>query len=94
MTLFCRLHAAKVVQGSAYPRNVLVQPGPLTLPRASRSFAEPSFRIIDFGRAKCPGVNCTSIKELCAGEEECVREAYDSAPTTIGDVRNHAQHTT
>jgi hypothetical protein len=33
-----------------YERNVLVQPGPLTVPRANRSLDEPSYRIVDFGR--------------------------------------------
>jgi hypothetical protein len=33
-----------------YSRNILVQPGPLSVPRANRSLDEPSYRIIDFGR--------------------------------------------
>jgi hypothetical protein len=46
-----------------YERNVLVQPGPLTVPRPNRSLDEPSYRIIDFGR----GINLSnkfSLKEL------------------------------
>lgn len=57
--LFRRLHDAKFYQGSVYPRNVVMQPGPLTLPPAERSYDSPSFRIIDFGRGECyGGVEC------------------------------------
>ncbi|RDX54320.1 hypothetical protein OH76DRAFT_1314875, partial [Lentinus brumalis] len=49
-SLFQRLHEAGFVQYSPYRRNMLVQPGPLSAPRSERSFAAPSFRIIDFGR--------------------------------------------
>ena len=31
---------------------MLIQPGPLTVPPSKRSLASPSFRIIDFGRAR------------------------------------------
>ena len=31
---------------------MLVQPGPLSAPPAERSLAAPSFRLIDFGRAR------------------------------------------
>jgi hypothetical protein len=51
--LYDRLHNAKFLQGSVGTRNVLVQPGPLTCPRAERSFDNPSYRIIDFGRGEC-----------------------------------------
>jgi len=60
--LLHRLHAASFVQGSFYERNILMQPGPLTLPRTERSFNDPSYRIIDFGRGKCPRVNCESTE--------------------------------
>ena len=50
--LYNRLHDAKILQGSIAPRNILVQPGPLTRPRAERSFDNPSYRIIDFGRGE------------------------------------------
>ena len=33
-------------------RNVMIQPGPLTLPPELRSFRSPSFRLIDFGRGE------------------------------------------
>jgi hypothetical protein len=39
-------------QGSFYTRNVLRQPGPLHVPPEKRSDDTPSFRIIDFGRAR------------------------------------------
>jgi hypothetical protein len=50
--LFVRLHNAGFTQGSAYLRNIVVQPGPLTSPPAERSFDNPSYRIIDFGRGE------------------------------------------
>ncbi|KAF7300590.1 hypothetical protein HMN09_00944000 [Mycena chlorophos] len=51
-TLINRVSAAGITQGSAYARNFLIQTGPLTLPPILRSFAHPSFRLIDFGRAE------------------------------------------
>ena len=49
-SLILRLHHMDIVQGSFYVRNIMIQPGPLTLPPEKRSFDHPSFRIIDFGR--------------------------------------------
>lgn len=51
--MFDRLHNAGFIQGSAYARNILTQPGPLTNPCAQRSFDSPSYRLIDFGRGQC-----------------------------------------
>jgi hypothetical protein len=68
--LLHRLHAANFVQGSFFERNILMQPGPLTLPRTERSFDDPSYRIIDFGRGLCPGVNCRSTEYWCSEAEE------------------------
>ncbi|KAI0351698.1 hypothetical protein OH77DRAFT_846935 [Trametes cingulata] len=48
--LFLRLHAEGFLQQSSQSRNMLVQPGPLSVPRADRSMETPSLRIIDFGR--------------------------------------------
>ena len=48
--LILRLHHLDIVQGSFYVRNIMIQPGPLSLPPEERSFERPSFRIIDFGR--------------------------------------------
>ncbi|KAI0329815.1 hypothetical protein GY45DRAFT_842045 [Cubamyces sp. BRFM 1775] len=50
--LFKRLHAGGFVQQSPYQRNILVQPGPLSAPRAERTMDRPSYRIIDFGRGE------------------------------------------
>lgn len=50
-SLFSRLHDVGFVQNSEYPRNMLIQPGPLSLPPVQRSRSTPSFRLIDFGRA-------------------------------------------
>ncbi|RDX52438.1 hypothetical protein OH76DRAFT_1345065 [Lentinus brumalis] len=47
-----RLHKAGFVNGSPYRRNMLSQPGPLSVPREERSQYTPSYRIIDFGRAE------------------------------------------
>jgi len=51
--MFDRLHNAGFTQKSNHWQNLLVQPGPLTDPRAERSINNPSYRIIDFGRGKC-----------------------------------------
>jgi hypothetical protein len=51
--MFDRLHNARFIQGSIYERNILVQPGLLTQPRAERSLDNPSYRLIDFGRGEC-----------------------------------------
>ncbi|KAH9933090.1 hypothetical protein B0H21DRAFT_711749 [Amylocystis lapponica] len=51
-SLILRLHYAGFTQGSLYVRNVVVQPGPLTIPPEERSMVCPSYRIIDFGRAE------------------------------------------
>ncbi|RPD68065.1 hypothetical protein L226DRAFT_541062 [Lentinus tigrinus ALCF2SS1-7] len=49
--LIKRLHKAGFMNGSTYPRNMLSQPGPLSVPRKERSDASASYRIIDFGRS-------------------------------------------
>ncbi|KAK7682781.1 hypothetical protein QCA50_014165 [Cerrena zonata] len=51
-SLIHRLHKAGFVQNSPYLRNMVVQPGPLTVPPEKRSMKYPSFRIIDFGRGQ------------------------------------------
>ena len=63
-SLLKRLHKANFVQGSMYERNVLVQPGPLNVPPADRSFSEPSYRIIDFGRGLGLGINRSSLQDI------------------------------
>ncbi|KAI1792680.1 hypothetical protein LXA43DRAFT_310147 [Ganoderma leucocontextum] len=54
LDLFKRLHAEGFVQGSVFPRNILIQPGPLSAPPEERTDGTPSFRIIDFGRVQMP----------------------------------------
>ncbi|KAA1475647.1 hypothetical protein DENSPDRAFT_435667 [Dentipellis sp. KUC8613] len=51
-SLALRLHIDGFVQNSFFTRNVLMQPGPLTLPPHRRTLDRPSFRVIDFGRAE------------------------------------------
>ncbi|KAJ7741197.1 hypothetical protein DFH07DRAFT_751215, partial [Mycena maculata] len=51
-SLALRLHYAEFTQGSFYVRNILRQPGPLTVAPSERSDSTPSFRIIDFGRGE------------------------------------------
>ncbi|KAG7442741.1 uncharacterized protein BT62DRAFT_1079115 [Guyanagaster necrorhizus] len=51
-SLVLRLHHAGFVQNSLYPRNILRQPGPLSVRPSERSLKTPSFRIIDFGRGE------------------------------------------
>ncbi|KAF8268114.1 hypothetical protein EI94DRAFT_1433881, partial [Lactarius quietus] len=47
--LFDRLHKANFFQGSVGPRNVIVQPGPLTRRPAGRSLDSPSFLLSALG---------------------------------------------
>ncbi|KAI9060033.1 hypothetical protein FKP32DRAFT_1578650, partial [Trametes sanguinea] len=56
--LFERLHDAGFIQCSPYRRNMLVQPGPLSVPRKERSMNSSSFRIIDFGRGEALSLGC------------------------------------
>ncbi|KAJ6544243.1 hypothetical protein B0H19DRAFT_1170050 [Mycena capillaripes] len=51
-SMFLRLHLSGFLQKSPFKKNILVQPGPLTVPPEKRSLDSPSFRVIDFGRAK------------------------------------------
>ena len=46
-----------------YPRNMLIQPGPLSSPRKERTMDTPSFRVIDFGRAEWAGTG--GFESLC-----------------------------
>ncbi|KAH9987083.1 hypothetical protein BJV77DRAFT_950510, partial [Russula vinacea] len=63
------LHDANFVQGSFYDRNIVVQPGPLTLPYAERTYTEPSYRIIDFGRGLAYRIN-RSFEDICRDAKE------------------------
>ncbi|KAJ7811684.1 hypothetical protein B0H14DRAFT_2378187, partial [Mycena olivaceomarginata] len=51
-SLALRLHYAEFTQNSFYVRNILRQPGPLTVAPSARSDKTPSFRIIDHGRGE------------------------------------------
>ncbi|KAJ6511193.1 hypothetical protein C8R45DRAFT_814758 [Mycena sanguinolenta] len=51
-SLALRLHFAEFTQNSFYVRNILRQPGPLTVAPSARSDKTPSFRIIDHGRGE------------------------------------------
>ncbi len=76
--MYKRLHDARFVQNSVYPRNILVQPGPLTHPRAERSLENPSFRLIDFGRGEFfKNGESKSAKEALKDERKRVRRLKD-----------------
>lgn len=49
-TMLLRLHDNGFSQNSIAERNLLVQPGPLTVAPHLRSLKTPSYRLIDFGR--------------------------------------------
>ncbi|KAI0357716.1 hypothetical protein OH77DRAFT_1398580 [Trametes cingulata] len=51
-SLIDSLHEAGVAHGSAHPRNILAQPGPLDVPAERRSMRTPSYRIVSLGRAE------------------------------------------
>ncbi|KAI0634601.1 hypothetical protein C8Q77DRAFT_1056000 [Trametes polyzona] len=51
-SLVNRLHDAGIAHGAVHARNILVQPGPLNIPRDERTLATPSFRLISLGRAE------------------------------------------
>lgn len=92
--MFVNLHNAGFLQGSIYPRNILVQPGPLTLPPSKRSLASPSFRIIDFGRAE---YKLDFIRDAVgAAEWERYKkwlEDYDDFITTVGAAEAEKEYT-
>jgi hypothetical protein len=66
-SLFCRLHQVKIAQRSAALRNMVMQPGPLTVPPHKRSMAHASFRVIDFGSGRIRD-NCDSEKNQARSE--------------------------
>jgi hypothetical protein len=72
--IFDRLHNARFIQGSIYERNILVQPGPLTLPRAERSLDNPPYWLIEFGRGECyAGRESDTLDEYTKDEQRVVR---------------------
>ncbi|KAJ7320719.1 hypothetical protein DFH08DRAFT_641833, partial [Mycena albidolilacea] len=62
-SLALRLHYAEFTQNSFYVRNILRQPGPLTVAPSERSDKTPSFRIIDFGRGEHLPLNLEAANE-------------------------------
>ncbi|KAI0672167.1 hypothetical protein C8Q78DRAFT_1077726 [Trametes maxima] len=62
-SLVLRLHDLIITQGSFYVRNIMIQPGPLSWPPAERTYKEPSFRIIDFGRARCLALQLSGVTD-------------------------------
>ncbi|PCH41256.1 hypothetical protein WOLCODRAFT_137276 [Wolfiporia cocos MD-104 SS10] len=51
-THILRLNYLEILQNSIYARNIMVQPGPLSVHPSKRSMEQPSFRVIDFGRGE------------------------------------------
>ena len=51
-----------------------MQPGPLSQPRVDRSFGNPSYRLIDFGRGVCfDGDESHTADEIIKQEQQDVR---------------------
>ena len=74
--LYKYLHDAGFAQLSPDARDVLVQPGPLGAPPAERSLTQPSFRLVDFGRAAGRGL---PLPHGAAGAlEECFPALCDA----------------
>jgi len=92
--MFVNLHNAGYLQGSIYPRNMLIQPGPLTLPPSERSLASPSFRIIDFGRAEYKLDFIRNAIGVAAWERhQKWLEEYEDFITTVGATEAEKAYT-
>ena len=92
--MFVNLHEAGFLQGSVHPRNILVQPGPLTLPPSERSRESPSFRIIDFGRAEYKLYYIRGAIGAAAWETYTTwLEDYDDFITTVGAAEAEKEYT-
>ncbi|KAI0761339.1 hypothetical protein BD413DRAFT_647260 [Trametes elegans] len=87
-SLVLRLHELNVAQNSFYLRNIMIQPGPLDLPPAQRSFARPSFRIIDLGRATCLAVK---LAEIGTEDKAARRRAISSVHQELWDEEKLAR---
>ena len=91
--MFINLHHAGFIQGSVYPRNILIQPGPLTLPPSKRSLASPSFRIIDFGRAEYKLDHIRRAIGVAAWEQyKQWLEDYADFVTTVGEAEAEKEY--
>ena len=75
-------------QGSFYVRNIMIQPGPLTLPPERRSIDSPSFRLIDFGRAERLEVAAREAKgeELVGLMNDFYRCTWDELRRARGEL--------
>ena len=88
LALLDRLHDAGFIFGHRkFPKNVVVQPGPLDAPPAQRTFDMPSFRIVDFAPTLSLDLERRRhhidthaemrFKESCALEAERARERLE-----------------
>ena len=92
--MFNIFHEAGFLQGSVYPRNILIQPGPLTYPCSKRSLASPSFRIIDFGRAEYENDFIRDAIGVAAwGRHKKWKKDYDDFITMVGGAEAEKEYT-
>ena len=69
-SLVHRFHRAGWIHRSVAERNILVQPGPITMPSSQRFMEEGQgaperkFRLIDFGRSSKPSTFSESQKRI------------------------------
>ena len=77
-----------ILQGSFYARNIMTQPGPVTLPPKGRSLDFPSFRLIDFGRAERLEVAAREAKgeELVGLMNDFYRRTWDELRRARGEL--------
>ncbi|KAI0649777.1 hypothetical protein C8Q79DRAFT_997833 [Trametes meyenii] len=78
-SLVLRLHELNITQGSFYVRNIMIQPGPLSWPPAERTYARPSFRIIDFERARCLALLLAGVEGEGEGERVSIARGVHQA---------------
>jgi len=92
--MFVNLHKAGFLQGSVYARNIVIQPGPLTVPPSKRSLASPSFRIIDFGRAEYKLYHIRNAIGADASERhKRWLNLYDDFINTVGAAEAEKEYT-
>jgi hypothetical protein len=83
--MFLNLHQHGFLQQSTYARNMLVQPGPLTVPPMERSLDTPSFRIIDFGRGRHIDDHlCNAVGIRAWEEHKKWKEGYEEFIDEVG----------
>ena len=92
--MFTVFHTIGFLHGSVYPRNILIQPGPLTIPPSKRSLASPSFRIIDFGRSESKDEFMRNAIGVAAWKRynKWYKDYYDFI-TTVGDTEAEKEYT-